>query len=133
MSDSNKGFRDPFAEEGDDVIKSLVSSASGTHRRPPEEEKPEEPEDDAGRKRPRYPSEVKRARRKITLDLEPQTKQSLRDVAQEVAGIKHLSAVSQALIDYALQAYHTGQIEVQPKMNGTDITFEAVEMEGNTW
>jgi hypothetical protein len=132
MSDSSKGFRDPFAEEGDDVIKSLVSSASGIHRQPPVEEKPEEVED-AGRKRPRYPSEVKRAKRKITLDLDPETKQDLRDVAQEVASIKHLSAISQALIDYALQAYRSGQIEVQAKINGTDITFEAIDKEGSEW
>ncbi len=123
MSDSDN-HRNPFTDdEGDqDTIARLVAGAAQTHR---------EPQKESTRKRPRYPSEVERTNRRISLDLEPELKEALKDLAQEIASSRKLSAVSQALIEYGLEAYRLGRIEIRPCVRHGAVSFEAVDVESN--
>jgi hypothetical protein len=123
MSESNN-HRDPFQDdpENHSVITSLVQGAVQTHRQPPEE---------STRKHPRYPSEDERTARKITLDLDPDTIAALRAIPQQIGAKKRLSAIAQALLDYALEAYHSGHIELQPQLGPKGICFEAIKVSNN--
>lgn len=106
MSDSNNndGFKNPYTEDAENhsVITSLVQGAVQTHRQPPEE---------STRKRPRFPSEENRS--KITLDLDAATIAALREVARREGVGRGVSKVAQALLDYALEAYESGQLRLE--------------------
>jgi hypothetical protein len=103
MSESNN-HRDPFKDDPDnhETITSLVQRAVQTHRQPPEE---------SMRKRPRFPSEENRS--KITLDLDADTIAALREIAQREGVGRGVSKVAQALLDYALEAYESGQLRLE--------------------
>jgi len=110
--------RNPFTEDAahQDVIAGLVATATRTHREPPE----------STRKHPRYPSEAERV--KITLDLDPETITALRAIPEHLGAKKRLSAIAQAFLDYALEAYQSGHIELQPRLTVKGISFEIKEV-----
>jgi LmbE family N-acetylglucosaminyl deacetylase len=118
MSDSNNN-RDPFTDNPEDhaTITNLVQRAVQTHRQP------------QASTRKRFPSEETRS--KITLDLDPDTIAALREIAREMGVKKRLSALAQALMDYALEAYQSGRIVLELRPSPIGICFEAVEANDN--
>ena len=135
MSDSND-LPNPFSEERS-VVQRLVAEAQGTHRQPPEQaegtekEQPEQ-ESQSTRKQPRFPSEDRRVQRKITVDLTPELKQELQDLAASVATDRHFSAVVKGLIVYALDAIKTGQAQLIGEISKeTGTVFRVVEVESS--
>jgi len=116
MSDKQDG-RNPFDQEKGQtrsVIKDLVATAADT----PWQKKDRE----------RFPSELTRS--KITLDLQPETITTLRQMAEGLGAKKRLSAIVQALVDYALVALEEDRVELQPRVGTAGIVFELVG-EGN--
>ncbi len=125
MSDKPDG-RNPFEQgEGEtrSVIKGLVETAADTRRKT---------EQESDRKTPRYPSEVERVERRVSLDLDPEVKEALYSFVEEVAGSKRrLSAIAQALIVYGLEACQEGRLKLEPQLNSGGIGFVVVESEDN--
>jgi hypothetical protein len=120
MSDSDN-HRNPFTddEENQDTIARLVAGATQTHRRP----------EATKRKRRRYPTEDRRS--KMTLNLDPETIASLREITREVGARKRVSSVAQALIDYALEAYQSDRITLELRPTPIGFRFEAIEVSDN--
>ncbi len=114
--------------QNSEVIANLVQEAAGTHRQPKEEQ----PKEESDRATPLYPSEEKRVNRKITLDLDPPVKERLRKTGFEIGGRLGISAVAQALIEYALDTLESGQIALDSRVEDGKIRFDAVETSGNT-
>ncbi len=113
-------------DEEDDTIENLVGQTVGPQQ--PEKEEEEEKEPQSDRKTPRYPSEVKRVARRVSLDLEPEVKDDLYEFIESVAGTRQLSAVAQALLVYALDACRSGRAEIQPKAGPDGFYFEVRDL-----
>lgn len=120
MSDSNN-HRNPFTDDAadQDTIARLVAEAAQTHREPEE----------STRKRHRYPTEDRRS--KITVDLDPDTIAQLREIAQREGVGKSVSKVVQALLDYALEAYESGDLEFELRPAATRYRLEVMRRNVN--
>ncbi len=123
MSDKPDG-RNPFEQgEGEtrSVIKGLVETAVDPRRQSQE----------VAKETKRYPSQINRKERRISFDFDPEVKDELKAFAAEVATSRQLSAVTQALIVYALEAYQKGRLRLEPRLDSGEIGFVVVESENN--
>lgn len=120
---SKSDFQSPFADESNPV-KELVSQVMGTHR---SSQVDQEDAVESKRKRPRYPSEGKRIQHRVSLDLGAEVKDVLYRIVEDIADRQQLSAVSRALMEYALNAYETGQITIEPRLGKSGVYFKVIE------
>lgn len=96
------------------------ATASTIDRPPPEPEKDE-------RKRPKYPSEKRRT--KATFDLPAAVIQAIKDIsAEEARGAAHPSKVAAAFLEYALNAYEDGRLQLIFEHDGPGWRFVAEEV-----
>lgn len=76
------------------------------------------PTPDTGRKRPKYPSEERRS--KATFDLGQDTIDAIKGIAADKSLQRGQSKVAQALLDWAVSSYQSGEIDLELEMRGPD-------------